>query len=466
MLFGEIWDFNPKRLEMDKIKLLRERKDALKKASRSVREDISALTDEDSFVELAAFSFSKDNFYQEDAQGEGVVTGFATIGGYPFYLVAQNFDLSFGGLSKANCEKIAKTLNAAEKNATPVVYLLHSYGVRVGEGVNVLEGISELLLKATQLKGTVMQFAVVCGEVYGSSAALASVCDVIFFPEKSVLSITSPNVLSAKAGKNLKKEDVCGYRALNNALLPAVPVKDMKDVASNLLHISDLISVPVLDAELNKPAPALNRSVSAEEILKILENSLEIGANSCPEVKTILCRIGGIASAAVIFDQVKLNSSNVRKIRNFAELACCYRLPFVTFVDCTGVEDTLQTNNSALLKEICEYLSILDTIDTAKIAVVTGKAIGLGYSLFAAKSVGFDYTYAFATSQISLFESQAGAEIEYANDRRASKEELQKIYREENADPFHAAKGGYLDDIIEPQFLKQYLIASLQTLVG
>ena len=38
MLFGEIWDFNPKRLEMDKIKLLRERKDALKKqADRFVK---------------------------------------------------------------------------------------------------------------------------------------------------------------------------------------------------------------------------------------------------------------------------------------------------------------------------------------------------------------------------------------------------------------------------------------------
>lgn len=451
---------------MDRIKQLRDRKNALKKASGNVRAEIAALTDEDSFVELAAFSFSKDNFYGEDAQGEGVVTGFATIGGYPFYIVAQNFEQSFGGLTKANCEKIAKTLNAAEKNATPVVYLLHSYGVRVGEGVNVLEGISELLLKATQLKGTVMQFAVICGEVYGSSAALASVCDCVFFTDKSALAITSPTVLSAKANKNLKKEEVGGYKALSDALLPAVFVKDMKEVASHIQRISDLISFPVEDAELNENAPALNKKVDAKAVLDILENGLELGGNSCPEVKTVLCRIGGIAVAAAVFENVKLNSGNVKKLRNFAELACCYGLPFVTFVDCTGAEDTMQANNSALLKEICEYLSILDTIDTAKIAVVTGKATGLGYSLFAAKSVGFDYTYALATSEISLFESEAGAEIEYANDKRADKEKLRQLYAEENADPFNAAKGGYLDDIIEPQFLKQYLIASLQTLVG
>ncbi len=451
---------------MDKIKQLRERKDTLKNASETIRKEIRALTDEDSFVELAAFSFSKDNFYHEDAQGEGVVTGFATVGGYPFYIVAQNFDLSFGGLTKANCEKIAKTLNAAEKNATPVIYLLHSYGVRVGEGVNVLEGISELLLKATQLKGTVLQFAVVCGEVYGSNAALASVCDCVFFTEKSALAITSPMVLSAKEGKNLKKEDVGGYAALNNALLPAISVKNIGEVASHILKISDLLSVPVIDAELNEATPALNKKTDAKAISGILENGIELGGNACPELKTVLCRIGGIAVAAAVFDNVKLNAANMKKLRNFAEFACCYGLPFVTFVDCTGAEKTLEVNNSALLKEICEYLSILDTVDTAKIAVVTGKATGLGYSLFAAKSVGFDYTYALATSQISLFESETGAEIEYANDKRAKKEELQKIYCEENADPFHAAKGGYLDDIIEPQFLKQYLIASLQTLVG
>ena len=450
---------------MDKIKQLRERKELLKKAGAAVRADIAALTDADSFVELSAFSFSKDAFYGGDAQGEGVVTGFATIGGYPHYIVAQNFEVSFGGLSKANCEKIAKTLNAAEKNSTPVVYLLHSCGVRVGEGVNVLEGISELLLKATQLKGTVLQFAVINGEVYGSSAALASVCDCVFFTEKSALCINSPLVLSAKAGKNLKKEEVGGYAALSRSLLPAVSAKDMKGAASKIAQITDLTGTPVVEAELNAPVPALNKRVDAAALVALLENGIELGANSCHEIKTVLGRIGGIAVAAVVFDEAALKVDSVKKIKNFAEFACCYGLPLVTFVNCNGAEATLETNNSALLKEICEYLAILDNVDV-KISVVTGKAIGLGYSLFAAKSAGFDYTYALATAQISLFENAAGAEIEYANEKNADKAKLQAVYADENADPFNAAKNGYLDDIIEPQFIKQYLTASLQTLIG
>lgn len=448
---------------MDKIKRLQERKAALQAAGKSVREAIAALCDEDSFVELSAFSFSKEQFYGVDENGEGVVTGFMTIAGYPFYLVAQNFADSFGGLTKANCDKIAKTLNAAEKNETPVVYLLRSQGVKVGEGVDVLEGISTLLLKATQLKGTVPQYAVITGEVYGSAAALAAVCDCVFFMKEGALAISSPLVLAAKAGKNLKKEEVGGYGALKRAGLPAVCVKDMKEVASYIAQITELIGLPAIDAELNDATPALNVKADAQSLAALLEDGVELGANSYPEIKTVLGRVGGIAVAAVIFDDVKLNSGNVKKIRDFAEFACCYGLPFVTFVDCAGVEQSLCVNDSSLLKQIAEYLSILDAIDTAKIAVVTGKAIGIAYSLFAAKSAGFDYTYALATAEIALFENAAGAEIAYGGAK--AQDDAAALYAEEHADPVNAAKGGYLDNVIEPQFIKQYLTASLQMLL-
>ena len=111
-----------------------------------------------------------------------------------------------------------------------------------------------------------------------------------------------------------------------------------------------------------------------------------------------------------------------------------------------------------------EYLNILDTIDVAKISVVYKKAIGVGYSLFASKSVGFDYTCAFANARIALFDDVQGAKIELSNNQGVDENELATRYAEENSDPMNAAKEGYLDAIIEPQFVKQYLIASLQML--
>ncbi len=453
---------------MDKIQLLQARKAKIVEAGKEIRERINAIVDEESFVELSAFSFSKNEFYGENAEGEGVVTGFATVDGYPFYIVAQNYKVLDGGVSKASCDKIAKCLDAAEKNCTPVVYLLNTHGVQVGEGVTVLEGLGKLLFRSTQLKGVVPQYVIVDGEVYGSAALLAGIADFAFFLEaKSVLAVNSPFVLSAKTGKNLTKEEVGGAKALNKTGVPAFEVSNLEEIRAKIVAISELISVPMIDAELNEAVPALNENANAATLMTIFENAVEICAGYEPEVKTVLGRIGGIAVAAVVFDGgetgVELNAAKFAKIRNFAEFASCYGLPFITFTDTKGICPCTCVNNSRVMKEAAEYLDIFDTIDTAKVAVVYKKAIGLGYSLFASKSVGFDYTCAFANAQIALFDGAQGATIELA-DVKADKAALETKYAEENADPVNAAKDGYIDAIIEPQFVKQYLIASLQML--
>lgn len=453
---------------MDKIQLLQERKTLIEGAGKDIRAQIKALIDTDSFVELSAFSFSKNDFYGEEAEGEGVVTGFATLEGYPFYIVAQNYAVMNGGMSKANCDKIAKCLDAAEKNYTPVIYLLNTQGVLVGEGVTVLEGLGKLLMRATQMKGVVAQYAIVNGDVYGSAAMLAAIADFAFFMnKKSVLAVNSPFVLSAKAGKNLSKEEVGNAKALVKSGIPAFEVENIEGVREKIVAINDLISVAMKDAELNQSVPALNQSVTLENLTSIFENPIEVGATYETDVKTILARIGGISVAAVVFDGgedgVELTAAKMAKIKDFAEFACCYGLPFITFDNVKGICPCMEVNNSRVMKETAEYLAMLDAIDTAKIAVVYKKAIGLGYSLFASKSVGFDYTCAFANASIALFDSVQGAQIELGNEK-ADKAALAARYSNENSDPIHAAKNGYIDAIIEPQFVKQYLIASLQML--
>jgi acetyl-CoA carboxylase carboxyltransferase component len=297
---------------------------------------------------------------------------------------------------------------------------------------------------------------------------IAAVADFAFFIEnKSVLAINSPFVLSAKAGKNLSKEAVGGATALNKTGIPAFVVSDIADVKQKINDITELIDMPMIDAELNSALPVLNEVVTAETIMSVFENAIEVGAGYEADVKTVLGRIGGIAVAAVVFDGgeegVELNAAKLAKIKSFAELACCYALPFVTFANVKGICPCTCVNNSRVMKEAAEYLDMLDTIDMPKLAVVYKKAIGLGYSLFAAKSVGFDYTCAFANAKIALFDSVQGAQIELS-DEKADKTTLAAKYADENSDPINAAKDGYIDDIIEPQFVKQYLIASLQML--
>ena len=455
---------------MDKISLLQQRKQNLLNAGKKIRKDISDLIDEQSFVELSAFSFSKNDFYGESAEGEGVVCGFATIEGYPFYIVAQNYEVLSGGVSKANCDKICKCLDQAEKASTPVIYLLSSLGVQVGEGVNVLEGLASLILKASLLKGSVQQYLIVNGEVYGQVALLSALCDFTFFiDEKSVLAANSPLVISAQSGKNISKLKVGGIEGLNKTNLASFKVKNLHDVKGKILAISNLLSTRVYDCDdLNDTLPTLDKKVDYPSLLAVFDKDsvIEIGAEFANEFKCLLGRIGGIAVAVVIFDGdgVYLNAQNVRKIRDFAEFASCYSLPYVNFVNTRGVKTDLETHNSLVLKEIGDYISVLDCIDTAKISVIYKEAIGLGYTLFASKNMGYDYAFAFANSKISLFDSVQGAEIEFSGEK-VDKNKLASRYAEENCDPINAAKNGFIDNIIQPAFVRQYLISALQMLL-
>ena len=454
---------------MDKIQLLEARRAAIMEAGKEVREQISSLVDAESFVELSTFSFSKNTFAETDVAGEGVVTGFATVNGYPFYIVAQNFKVLQGGMSKAGCDKIVKCMDVAAKDETPIIYLLNTYGVQVGEGVGVLEGLGKVLMRASQLKGIVPQYVIVNGEVYGSAAVLAAAADaVVFVEKKSVLALNSPFVLSAKEGKNLSKEEVGGVNALSKTGLLSVSVASMEEAKEKIVVLYDVLAARMLEADLNGTLPVLNESATAENMLSVFDSYIELGSTNCSTVKTMLGRIGGISVAAILFDGgedgVEIKACSLAKIRSFTEYVGYHSLPLVVFANVKGIAPTMCANNSRVMKEVVEYLEYLDTMDSGKVSVIYGKAIGLGYTLFASKSVGFDYTCAFANAKVALFDSVQGAQIELGVEG-VDKAAVAAKYADENADPFNAAQGGYIDAIIEPQFVRQYLISSLQMLV-
>jgi len=259
---------------------------------------------------------------------------------------------------------------------------------------------------------------------------------------------------------------------LNKTGLATFKVKDLAEVRSKILAVNSLVNRAVEDSqELNVQLPALNKKADAKSILQIFDknSAIELYAGSAPEVKCYLARIGGISVAATVFDGgedgVKLCPCKMRKINAFAALACEYNLPYITFVNTLGVVEKPEAANSPVISQLCDYVRILDTMDSAKISVVYGKAVGLGYTLFAAKSIGYDFTFAFANAKISLFDSVQGAEIEFGAGASADKAKLEAKYADENSDPVNAAKGGYIDNIIEPVFVRSYIIASLQMLV-
>jgi acetyl-CoA carboxylase carboxyltransferase component len=177
---------------MDRIKLLQTRRQKLLDSGKEIRAKIASICDESSFVEFDSYSFSRNEYYGEDAQGEGIVSGYAQINDYPVIVIAQNSQVLGGGLSLASCKKMVKAMQKALEGEIPVLYLLDSKGVQVGEGVNVLEGIGEILDAQSSLRdASIPQISVVLGEVYGSLAILATSSDFCYLVKGGCITDTS-----------------------------------------------------------------------------------------------------------------------------------------------------------------------------------------------------------------------------------------------------------------------------------
>ncbi len=459
---------------MDKFELLKTRRSELLSAGADIRAQIAEIIDADSFVELSSYSFSKNDYYGEEAQGEGVVTGFATVDGCPFYIVAQNAKVLSGGVSKANCDKICKALAAAQKNDTDVLYILDTKGVQIGEGVTVLEGIAEVLAKMNELRGSVMQLAYVSGDCLGAFSLIPAACDFTFITKNSCIAYTSPAVIAATVKEQKNKAEIGGTIANAKTGLADFVVEDAAEVKAKIGEILSVLpmtcSYNEVGDDLNRSTPSLNEKV-CPGCLKtaVFDNGLfvELGKGCADEVVCGLGRIGGVSVGAVIFDGgeegVSLTPAVVEKINNFVCLLADYDIPLVNFVNTKGISCDYAVSQTTVLKDVSNLIYNLNSV--SKIGVVYGKAIGLGYTVFAAKSLGYDYSYAFCNAKISLFDSVEGAYIEYPEAKIQDEQKLAERYADEKQDPINAAKNGYIDNIIEPQFVRQYLISSLQMIV-
>lgn len=453
---------------MNNVDLLKSRKAELLSKTADVKKLIFEVVDDASFVELNAFNTYGNEFSNQDDY-VSVVTGFATVDGYPVYVVAQNPKINNGGLTSAGCAKIASCLNKALNADTPVIYLLSSQGVQVGEGVKILDGIANVLSLSNELKAVAPQFVIALGDVYGSTALLADNADFTFVVNNACVSYASPSVISAT--KDGGSKDAVA-KAKNG--LKTFDCKDLSEVKDKILSILSVlpkfsgIEVDCSD-DMNRTAPSLNFDSNVDSLINATFDKysfVEMNKGFCDEVVTGIGRVGGISTAGIIFGGgevgVDIGLLNVLKIKNFTNFVYDNQLPLVIFVNTNGIKLDATTQETPVITEVMNMLYALSSVK--RITVVYGKAIGFGYTAFASKNFGSEYTYAFAGSKISLLDGFAGVSATFGTVDPEKVGELNEKY-EEIQDSFNSAKIGAIDNVIEPEFVRQYVISALQMII-
>jgi propionyl-CoA carboxylase beta chain len=105
-----------------------------------------------------------------------------------------------------------------------------------------------------------------------------------------------------------------------------------------------------------------------------------------------------------------------------------------------------------------------------RITVILRKAYGGAYIVMNSKHIGGDINYAWPTAEIAVLGPKGAAEVIYRQEIAAAEDPEELLarktdhYRRTFANPFLAAKRGYIDDVIFPRDTRRRLIRSLQFL--
>ena len=146
----------------------------------------------------------------------------------------------------------------------------------------------------------------------------------------------------------------------------------------------------------------------------------------------------------------------------------CFNIPLVTFVDVPGFMPGTKQEYGALIKHGAKLLFAYAEATVPKVTVITRKAYGGAYDVMSSKHLRGDVNYAWPTAEIAVMGAKGAVEIIFRReagdpDKIAART---KEYEENFANPYVAAKKGYIDDIIMPHNTRRRIAVSLRTLKG
>ena len=101
-----------------------------------------------------------------------------------------------------------------------------------------------------------------------------------------------------------------------------------------------------------------------------------------------------------------------------------------------------------------------------KVTLITRKAYGGAYDVMSSKHLRGDVNYAWPSAEIAVMGAEGAARIIFRADSKDADRFKQRSdeYRDKFANPFIAAKRGYIDDVIMPHNSRFRMIRALNML--
>ena len=467
----------------------------------TARERILMFLDEGSFEEFDMFVTHRcTNFGMEKEKylSDGVVTGYGTVEGRLVYVFSQDFTVSGGSLSEMVAAKICKVMDQAMKMGAPVIGFNDSGGARIQEGVNSLSGYGEIFQRNILASGVIPQISVIFGPCAGGAVYSPALTDFIMMAKNtSYMFVTGPKVVKTVTNEDVSVEDLGGasihstksgvaHFAVNNEeegiqmlrkLLSYLPANNMEEPP----YLATEDPINRLEDFLNQIIPDNpNKPYDMKEVIYAIVDDgdfLEIQPSYAPNIMIGFARFNGM-SVGIVANQPKylagvLDINASRKAARFVRFCDAFNIPLVTLVDVPGFLPGTGQEYGGIILHGAKLLYAFGEATVPKVTVILRKNYGGAYIVMSSKHLRSDINYAWPTAEIAVMGEKGAVEvlmgkeikaIEDAEKRAEFITEKETEYRNAFANPYVAAKYGYIDDVIEPRNTRFRVIRALESL--
>ncbi|MDQ1713205.1 MAG: propionyl-CoA carboxylase beta chain [Frankiaceae bacterium] len=470
------------------------------KGKMTARERVEAFLDPGSFVETDALARHRAHDFGVEANrpyGDGVVTGYGTVGGRKVCVFSQDFTVFGGSLGEVFGEKIVKVMDLALRTGCPVVGINDSGGARIQEGVVSLGLYGEIFYRNVMASGVVPQLSLIMGPCAGGAVYSPAITDFTLMVDKtSHMFITGPDVIKTVTGEDVEFEDLGGAQTHNTksgvAHFVAADENDCLDLARALLSYlpdnnldeppayADATDLDELDVELDTVIP--DSSNQPYDMHRVIEHVLDDG--EFLEVhalfaKNMLCGFGRIdgRSVGVVANQPMhfagcLDIDASEKAARFVRTCDAFNVPVVTFVDVPGFLPGTDQEWNGIIRRGAKLIYAYAEATVPKVTVITRKAYGGAYDVMGSKHLRADVNLAWPTAEIAVMGAQGAVNIVFRKELAsagpdaadAKRAELVEDYNLHFATPFIAAERGYVDAVIAPSETRGQVIRALRQL--
>lgn len=471
------------------------------KGKLTARERLDLLLDEGSFEEFDMFVSHRCIDFGLEKQtylSDGVVTGFGTIDGRLVYVFSQDFTVFGGSLSEMYARKICKVLEKAAKVGAPVIGINDSGGARIQEGVRSLGGYAEIFLRNVLYSGVIPQISAIFGPCAGGAVYSPALTDfIIMSKQNSYMFVTGPKVVKTVTGEDVTDDELGGAMVHGTKsgvchFIPETEEEGLQIIRKLLSYLpqnclEDPPMIPCYDPidrledSLNEIIPDNpNKPYDVKDVIYgIVDDKefLEVQSNWAQNIVVGFSRFNGMV-AGIVANQPKyiagvLDINASRKAARFVRFCDAFNIPIVTLVDVPGFLPGTTQEYGGIIVHGAKLLFAYAEATVPKITCILRKAYGGAYDVMSSKHIRGDINYAWPTAEIAVMGPRGAIEILYQKElgQFTNMDEKAKFifekeneYRNKFANPYVAAKYGFIDDVIEPRNTRFRIIRAMQSL--